>query len=240
MAIVHWFLQSKGGVGKSMSAALLFQYFVKKGVPVSGYDTDPMNGSFSGYGEFGVPALDIMRGDDIDLRAFDQLVEAAAGLAANAHLIIGVGASCFVLLCAYLKESQALDLLVAEKHEVLIHCPVTGGLAMLDTLNCLQALTQHFKVPLVVWLNLFFGEIAIGNQGFYEFKIYQEAAASIQSVIQIPQRKPETYGRDFQELLARRQSFDAAIRSSLPIMTRSRLGTLWRDIETAIDGARLV
>lgn len=233
-------MQGKGGVGKSTSAALFYQYLLVKGVLVSGLDTDPVNASLAGYGELNVPILDLMLDEDINPRAFDQVVNAVCALPPEGHIVIDIGATCFIPLCSYLKESKALELLVDEGHEVLIHTPVVGGPAMAFALNGLKAMSEHFDIPIVVWLNRFFGEIVMDGADFFEFRIYKETAPSIRSVIRIPQRKADTYGRDFQELLARRQSFQDAIHSDLPLMTRSRLARLWRDMELAIDGAGLI
>ncbi|MCZ2328968.1 nucleotide-binding protein [Bartonella sp. F02] len=49
MAKVHMILQGKGGVGKSMIAAILAQYKAsKKHMPLC-IDTDPVNATFEGY-----------------------------------------------------------------------------------------------------------------------------------------------------------------------------------------------
>ena len=75
MSTIHFVLQGKGGVGKSLVASLLFQYLNRQGLPVSGVDTDPVNSTFSGYKELNIQPLNIMDGDDIDQRRFDSLME---------------------------------------------------------------------------------------------------------------------------------------------------------------------
>ena len=52
MAIIHVILQDKGGVGKSVVAALLHQGLEALGYEVRGYDTDSVNGTFAAYGAF--------------------------------------------------------------------------------------------------------------------------------------------------------------------------------------------
>jgi CO dehydrogenase nickel-insertion accessory protein CooC1 len=53
-------LQGKGGVGKSMVAALLAQYKISKNEKPVCIDTDPVNQTFFGYKEFDVHRLNIM------------------------------------------------------------------------------------------------------------------------------------------------------------------------------------
>jgi len=43
MATIHFILQGKGGVGKSLIAALLAQYLHGRGLEVYCFDTDPIN-----------------------------------------------------------------------------------------------------------------------------------------------------------------------------------------------------
>ena len=235
-------LQGKGGVGKSFVSSLLYQYLKGHDVPVVGYDTDPINSTFAGYKEFGVVELDIMNGDDIDPRSFDQLIEKICSLKDEAtHVVVDNGSSCFPPLCGYLKEHEALEILINQGHEVNLHSVVTGGQALGDTLSGLKSLTTQFQdIPIVVWLNPYYGEIVLDNSNFYEFKVYAESSANFKGVIEMPAFKPDTFGRDLEELLAKRMSFEAAIKSSLPIMTRQRLTMIRRKIYQAIDGAYLI
>ena len=47
MSTTHWFLQGKGGVGKSLAACLLAQYYLPdKSINVSCYDADPIVAPF--------------------------------------------------------------------------------------------------------------------------------------------------------------------------------------------------
>ena len=49
MSIVHFILQGKGGVGKSVVAALLAQYLHDKNVTVRCVDADPLNKTLAGF-----------------------------------------------------------------------------------------------------------------------------------------------------------------------------------------------
>lgn len=241
MSTIHFVLQGKGGVGKSLVASLLFQYLNGQGLPVSGLDTDPVNSTFSGYKELNIQPLNIMDGDDIDQRRFDSLMEIIFQQPKNSHIVIDNGAATFVPLCSYLKENNALDLLIDSNHSILLHTVLTGGQAIVDTANGLKTLAVSFPtVPLVIWLNRYFGDIAADGLTFEEFKVYQEYCGQFRSIIEIPHRKHTTFGKDLEELLGRRSTFAAAISSSLPIMTRQRLKTFWGEVQTAIDKAQLV
>ena len=75
MAKIHLILQAKGGVGKSFISAMLAQYKRAKGQAPLCIDTDPMNATFTGYQALGVRKLNLLKGDEIDVRNFDTLLE---------------------------------------------------------------------------------------------------------------------------------------------------------------------
>jgi len=54
---IHLTLQGKGGVGKSLVASILAQYFRHRGTEIHCLDTDPVNQTFSQYTELGAPSI---------------------------------------------------------------------------------------------------------------------------------------------------------------------------------------
>ena len=241
MAIIHIVLQGKGGVGKSYIASLLVQYLKLKECEVSAIDTDPVNNTLAGYKEFDVSVLPILRENNVDPRMFDSLMETALVLPEDAHLVIDNGASSFIPLCSYLLENEAINLLQAEGHTVMLHSVVTGGQGIMDTVNGLAALAKYFpEAHLAVWLNPKDGEIALDGLTFYDFKVFKEYGNSFHSVIELPHRNTATFGKDLSDHLARRLSFDAAINSSQPIMVRRRLSKYWDDVVAIMDRANLL
>jgi hypothetical protein len=73
---IHLTLQGKGGVGKSLIASVLAQYFLRKGVAVRCVDTDPVNRTLAQYSALGADWLSLRdEHNRIDQRAFDGLME---------------------------------------------------------------------------------------------------------------------------------------------------------------------
>ena len=235
MRTVHLILQGKGGVGKSLVASLLCQYLIAQGRNILAFDTDPLNQTLTGYKDLPVKELHLMKGDDIDRRRFDQLIEDI--LTAPGDVVVDNGAASFVPLSAYLKENQTIDFLEESGIRVLIHTVFTGGQAMKETADGLVSLASHFPtVPLVVWLNRYFGEIATETKKFEEFKVYRENQDKIAALIYIPLKSPQTFGKDLEELFSRHQTFAAALASdALPVMTKQRLKIFWNEVSQAID-----
>ena len=78
MKMVHFILQGKGGVGKSLVASILAQYLQSSNAAetVHCFDTDPVNQTFSRYKALNAEMVPILNQDDlIDSRKFDGLIE---------------------------------------------------------------------------------------------------------------------------------------------------------------------
>ncbi|OEU69950.1 MAG: conjugal transfer protein TraL [Desulfovibrio sp. S3730MH75] len=239
MATINMILQGKGGVGKSLVASTLTQYFLENGKEVCCVDTDPVNATFAGYKRFNVTALDIMNGDDIDPRRFDTLVELMLALPEDSEMVIDNGAATFVPFASYLAENNVFQMLQESGYSVNLHTVITGGQALPDTLNGLRSLLKAFQAPLYVWLNSYFGQIRSNQKSFEEFILYKENIDRFAALIRLPQKKKETFGRDFEDLLTARLSFQEGIESELPVMTRQRLRMIWSEFHAEIKASGL-
>ncbi|NDV28786.1 conjugal transfer protein TraL [Desulfovibrio sp. JC010] len=239
MAKINMILQGKGGVGKSLVASLLTQYLLESGKEISCVDTDPVNATFAGYKSFNVTALDIMKDDDIDPRRFDKLVELMLALPDDAEMVIDNGAATFVPLASYLSENEVFEMLDETGIEINLHTVITGGQALPDTLTGLNSLVKTFHVPIYIWLNNYFGSISRKDKNFESFKVYRENSHRIAALIRLPQKKKETFGKDLENLLTAKMSFDEAQESTLPIMTRQRLKMIWKEVQQELSNSGL-
>ena len=240
MAVVLMILQGKGGVGKSMVSVLLYQSLLRLGHKVHGIDTDPVNATLAGFKQLAVTRLDIMRDDNIDVRMFDALIEKICEMPEDSHVIIDNGASAFVAFGGYLKENEVISLLQEHGHTVYLHTVITGGQAIVDTTQGLKVLATGFpSVPLVVWLNPYFGDIVMDGKDFTSFKVFEAHQHQIHSITRIPTGNKSTLGQDLQGLYAKRHTFKAAIESSLSIAVRSRLHRYFEQVVAAVKVAQI-
>ena len=238
MATVHFVQQGKGGVGKSVIASFLYQVLKHLGKEVVAFDTDPVNATLLGYKEFNVVQVDIVKQGQIDVTAFDELLERMYNLPEGTHAIVDNGASSFLALGNYIKEIGLIQLLEEQGHQVFFHSVVTGGQAISDTITGLKVLAEGFPTtPIVVWLNPYFGEIRMDGKGFEEFKIYEEYSHQFYAIIHIPNVNPATSGRDLVELLAKHQSFESGINACQYIAVRSRLKRYWEQLIGIVEQA---
>ena len=240
MTTAHFIMQGKGGVGKSLVSSILMQYLIKQGLEVSGCDTDPVNSSLARYEALNVKVIDIMDDADIDPGRFDELIHHIASGHLEAHMVVDIGASCFVAMGNYLKKYDAFSVLQDQGHSAYIHTIIVGGANMVDTLGNMQSLAHHFSVPIIVWLNPFFGPVKDGNDAFEDFKVHQDVAESLHGVIRMPEFSGILFARDFDEMQSNHRTFEeSVVHPRVFLMSRQRLFMIWRNYRQAIDQVSL-
>ncbi|PTQ78929.1 AAA family ATPase [Nitrosomonas ureae] len=241
MAKIHMILQGKGGVGKSFIASTLAQHKLAKGKKLICVDTDPVNATFHGFKKLNVRKINVMSGDEIDPRKFDDLIELISK--SESDVIIDNGASTFVPMSHYLISNQIPALLPDMGHELVIHTVITGSQALLDTLTGFANLIESFPIDtlFVVWLNPYWGEIEMDGKRFEEMKTYLDNKSRVSAIIRIPNYKADTFGKDLSEILQSKLTFSEALESkSLPIMVRQRLNIIRKQLFTNIENVAAV
>lgn len=246
MGTIDLTLQGKGGVGKSLVSSLLAQHFSSRGVHLKCYDTDPVNRTFAGYKAFDVEVVRLGESpDEVNPRFFDLLVEKIMTTPDHGHVVIDNGASTFLPFLGYMVESGVLQLLHETGHNVRLHSVVTGGQALNDTLQGLKQVFQNVPaVPVVVWLNEYFGRVeaktANGIESFENSGLYKKNQDRIHALIRLPEVRKETFGHDIEQMMRARLTFDEAVEdAAFPIMARQRLKMTWRTLQDAMTQAVL-
>ena len=109
MSSLNFIGGEKGGVGKSVAARVLAQYFIDKGRPFLGFDTDRSHTSFSRfYADFASPVIvDNYEGLDLVASAFEEVpVEGA-----QKSVIVDLAAQTAAPLSRWIRDSDLLPLL---------------------------------------------------------------------------------------------------------------------------------
>jgi hypothetical protein len=233
-------LQGKGGVGKSLISAILSQYLSSKGQDVCGIDVDPVNQTFSEYQGLRVECLNLLREGSIDQREFDLLMERF--LKEVGTFVVDTGASTFIPLWHYILENQALDHLRQKGKRVFIHSVITGGQSLNDTLSGFEALAETTREKnIVVWLNEYFGPVLQDGAGFADMPVCKKHANKLHGSVAIARRTADTFGRDMEEMISRKLTFDEAVKAAdFTIMTKQRLLVVQRDLFEQLDRIGLV
>lgn len=247
MGLINLTIQGKGGVGKSFVASLLAQYYGNRAPALACFDTDPVNQTFAGYKAFKVETIRLGdRPDEINPRYFDILIEKLMTGPVDGVAVVDNGASTFLPLLGYLVETQALEMIADAGHQVRLHTVLTGGQALVDTMQGLhQVLTHVPNIPVVVWLNEYFGRVERRDdggeiQGFERSSLYKNHVDRICALVRLPEVRKETFGRDIEQMMQARLTFDQATEHpAFTLMSRQRLRMAWRTIHGAMDKAIL-
>jgi hypothetical protein len=214
MSQIHFILQGKGGVGKTLVSAIFAQHRKIGGKKLLCLDTDPVNASFAGFKSLGVRQVRIMQGSTIDPRQFDDLMEIL--LNAKDDVVVDTGASTFLPLASYLEETDAISVLMDAGKQVLLHIVVTGGQSKDDTLTGLNGIAERLggKAPIMLWVNEYFGRFeAADGIPLEKTGVYEAHKEKIFSIVTIPERPAATFGKDISEMLTRKLTFEEAMAS---------------------------
>lgn len=228
---VHFTLQGKGGVGKSLISSILVQWIESKGRPVVPVDTDPVNATLAGYDAFKTQRLELMENGSLIERRFDSLIEQA--IEQDTNFVVDNGAASFIPLSYYIAENDAINIIMESGKKVIIHTVITGGQAMRDTLAGFAQLVEQMpvEVELVIWLNEFFGEIKAEGKTFEEMNVYLNNRGRVRGIIRIEKQTGSTFGEDVQNMLDSKLTFDEVAKSdSFGLMSKSRLNKVKKAI----------
>lgn len=239
MQTVHFILQGKGGVGKSFVAINLAQYLMGLERPLYLGDTDPTNATFASYNALGAEHINISDANmKVDKSKFDLLIERI--MAAEGDCVVDTGASSFLPMMDFLKADQVIEFLQESGRRVVIHAPLVGGQAMIETIRGLQSILDFKTAHVVVWENEFFGPVVMDGQRFAQSKLYKEGKDRILGIVRLAQRDPDTVGKAVAEMTTKRLTFDEAINSAeTMIMPRQRLTIVRRETFSQLDAIGL-
>ena len=234
---VHFILQGKGGIGKTLVSTLLAQWMAgKHDAPLRCYDTDQENPTFSRYKAMNVRHVPVMTdARTIDPKRFDALMIDI--LEQDGNCVIDNGANTFSPLMGYLLENDCFALLEESGRQVYIHTIVGGGDTLHDTATGFVATAQATRVPLVLWQNEHFGllQSASGKQ-FMESQSYGEHRARVRGSITLSQRNPDTFGADVKKMNTARLTMQEVLQNDkFNIMEKQRIKVVYRDIFEQLD-----
>lgn len=220
----HFVLQGKGGVGKSLIAALLAQFFIEEKRTVKCYDTDPVNSTLSRYQALAPTYLELMKDGEIDRRQFDVLMEDILS-SKGTTFVVDNGSTTFLPLGHYMAENNVHGMLAEAGIETYTHTVVTGGQALQDTLAGLDALAKiSMPKSIVVWVNEYFGPVEYAGKSFAQLPVLANNAEKIRGVITMQRRNADTFGADVREMVGNYMTFAQALSSDkVSLMAKQRL-----------------
>ncbi len=234
---VHFILQGKGGIGKTLVSTMLAQWMkTKDPESLRCYDTDQENTTFSRYKAMNVKHVPVMTdARTIDPKRFDALMIDI--LETEGNCVIDNGANSFSPLMAYLLENAAFDLLQESGRTVYIHSIVGGGDTLHDTASGFVSTAQATKTPLVLWENEHFGLLQTPTgRVFTESQTFSENSAHVIGRVRLVQRNSDTFGADIKKMNTGRLTLDEVMENEkFNIMEKQRIKVVYREIFEQLD-----
>lgn len=158
MGRVHLVGGEKGGVGKSMVARLLAQYWIDRAIPWIGFDTDRSHGALLRYYSGFSQHLDIDRMEDLDriVEALDDSIE---------EIVVDLAAQTEARFEAWLRSGEVPSLLEQLGHTLWLWYVIDDGK---DSVRLLEALLERLEESIQL--------VCVVNRGRgRDFMLFQEA-----------------------------------------------------------------
>ncbi|MGZ3182656.1 MAG: nucleotide-binding protein [Telluria sp.] len=228
---VHFILQGKGGIGKTLVSTILAQWLQQKDAPLRCYDTDQENATFLRYKALNVKHIPVMTENRIiDPKRFDALM--IDMLEEDCNAVVDNGANTFSPLMSYLLENDCFDLLKESGRKVYIHSIVGGGDTLHDTATGFVSTAKSTDVPLVLWENEHFGPLASASgKVFTESATYADNAARVVGRVVLSQRNADTFGADIKKMNTARMTAEEVKGSDkFNVMEKQRIKVVFRDL----------
>lgn len=235
---VHFTLQGKGGVGKTVISWIIAQWIIENqlGKNIVLIDTDQVNASLYGFKGLNVQRFIFMENNKINERKFDDLIDIFIKAENDNNIfIVDNGSSSFVPVYDYMLSHNIIDLLTNEETaqtmgtrtcEFIIHCVLNAGVALEATINELVQIIENFQAPvkIVIWLNQNNGQLnKFEGRNIEDLKAIKNNSQII-GILRTPIWQANTFAIDMKNMFERKQTFDQAMNdASLPIMERQRI-----------------
>jgi hypothetical protein len=234
---VHFVLQGKGGIGKTLVSTILAQWLKSKDdTALRCYDTDQENTTFSRYKSLDVKHIPVMtESRTIDPKRFDALMIDI--LEEDGNCVIDNGANTFSPLLAYLIENDCFNLLEESGRKVYIHTIVGGGDTLHDTAMGFVSTAKSTHVPLVLWENEHFGLLqSASGKAFIESQTYADNSSRVRGRVVLAQRNADTFGADVKKMNTARLTQDEVKASDkFNVMEKQRIKVVFRDLYEQLD-----
>ena len=233
---IHLVLQGKGGIGKSVVASWLAEYLMKRSKRLYCFDGDPVNRSLAQYRSLNVEKLDLVNEEGLIVRArYDNLLQRFA--TEDGVFLLDSGATAFLPLWSYMVEAEVIRFLSEMGRTVFVHCVVSGGEMLSDSLLGFDTLASSTPARnVIVWINEYFGPVMRDGKTFDQMNVFQKHADKVVGSVGIPQRSADTFGTTVLAMRERKLTFEEALQSDqFMLAQKSRLQIVQRDLFEQLD-----
>lgn len=181
---IHFIVQCKGGLGKSIIASLLIAYLRDSGQDVLCASVDPFDSTVSRYANTHVDDyVPVDWQGNVDHLEFNKLIEKL--LQHSGSAVVDISSSMFIPFLSYMYGCGILAIFKQHKKRAIFHTILVGGDTMRATLVGLRHIINRQLFPLIVWENEQYGKVTQNHTTFIQSVPYQRNHQNIWSVIKL-------------------------------------------------------
>jgi hypothetical protein len=234
MSSLNFIGGEKGGVGKSVAARVLAQYFIDKGYAFTGFDTDRSHTSFTRfYADYAAPVVvDTYEGLDLIGSVFEAEADGGPDAHSAPRVIVDLAAQTAAPLARWIRDSDLLALM-AELHVAVNFWHLADGGK--DSVGLLDRLVDcHGSGPnYIVVRNL-------GRGSDFSQLDESEALARARAIGARVVSLPQLHEASMSKIDRHNASFWAAVNNrvgpdALGLLERQRVKTWLRNIYASFD-----
>jgi len=233
---VHFIIQGKGGVGKSLIASMIAQYIHARGFSPVCADTDPVNSTFAGIKKLKVAKIPIVDNGAVIQRMFDPLFESM--METDRPVVVDTGSSTFLPLLVYMRANEVFGLMRDAGKTIYIHSVVIGGQAknytaegLIQVYNLLAA-----DAKVVVWQNEREGVPLFDGVPLKEMPWIKDNADKTIGFVEITDRNNDAYKTDMAIMTTNFLTLAEVMSSNdFKAMAKSRLSRVYNDVYDQLD-----
>lgn len=159
---------SKGGIGKTLIAKTISEYFRFEKVRHVVIDTDAANSSLIQCKFFKAIPFKLTNSDN--LISSEQLPELITEYADAENLVIDSGANTYLPWLLFIKDNLGREIIESLGFKIIVHVPVVPGPMYVECVKCLNELAKADpNLDIAVWLNNGF-KTNSSPISYYDFK----------------------------------------------------------------------
>ena len=235
----HIVAAKKGGIGKTLSAAILTQYLRQIGIPVEAVDADPQAPKLSLIKALNAPLLPLIEHGEIKQSAFDPTFSHIVK-SQNATLI-DTGSGAFLPILKYMRDNQLFDLLKQVNKQLFFHVIVISGPEKLNTAEGAAELLEKTKgsgAKVVIWQNERNGIPQFEGKSMETTDWYQENINQIAGIVKIRDYNNSAFAADFLTMMEDNLTYQEIMdgkSKSFDFMRQNRINRIFTDVYSELD-----
>lgn len=232
---IHFVLQGKGGVGKSLIASMIAQYCQKNGHTPACADVDPTTPTLSKTKALNAQLMEITRNGQIVQSLFDPMI--VGMLKTNSPCVIDTGTSSFAPMIKYIKDNDTFDLLTQSGKNVYVHAVIMAGQELQNCFDGFIAMLDMVKgtgAKIVLWSNEMKGVPLIDGKLLND--VPEAKGPDVAGVVTIIDRDNEAFLSDMKKMSEGFRTLDEVMNDeTVFIPARLRIEKIFKGVFDQLD-----